>query len=126
MAFEFFFGFEFEEVEPGLMVQCMMNLVQNSVYALTEQASPQIWLTASRDEDGISISVRDNGVGFPPALLSSVFEPLVTSRPKGTGLGLALVRSVIARHGGEAIARNAAEGGAIVSFTLPTKLSEDA
>jgi len=114
------------EVEPGLIVQCMMNLVQNSVYALNDTREPQIWLTAVRGTSGIFISVRDNGEGFPPGLLPTVFEPLVTSRPKGTGLGLALVRSVVARHGGEAIATNPPGGGAVVSFTLPTKLSEDA
>ncbi len=113
------------EVEPGLIVQCMMNLVQNSVYALSDTEVPKIWLRAARQPNGIFISVRDNGHGFPKDLLSSVFEPLVTSRPKGTGLGLALVRSVVARHGGEAIASNPPEGGALVSFTLPTKLSED-
>ncbi len=113
------------EVEPGLIVQCMMNLVQNSVYALIDATEPQIWLTATREPSGISISVRDNGGGFPPGLLTSAFEPLVTTRPKGTGLGLALVRSVVARHGGQAVATNPPEGGALVSFTLPTKLSED-
>lgn len=113
------------EVEPGLIVQCMMNLVQNSVYGIIDAEAPQIWLKAAREPDGIFISVRDNGLGFPSDLLASVFEPLVTSRPKGTGLGLALVRSVVARHGGEAIAANPPEGGALVSFTLPTKLAED-
>ena len=74
---------------------------------------------------GVFIAVCDDGPGFPPDLLEQVFEPLVTTRPKGTGLGLALVRSVVTRHGGEAVAANDERGGAIVSFVLPKKFSPE-
>jgi signal transduction histidine kinase len=67
------------------------------------------------------IEVVDDGPGFPPEILPEVFEPLVTTRAKGTGLGLALVESVARRHGGTATAANGDAGGAIVSLRLPRR-----
>ena len=113
------------EVEPGLMVQCIMNLVQNSAIALATHPDPRITISAAAVDAGVYVAVQDNGPGFPPDIMDTVFEPLVTTRPKGTGLGLALVRSVVARHGGSVTAENPKGGGARVHFVLPVKFSEE-
>jgi two-component system sensor histidine kinase MprB len=72
---------------------------------------------------GTSISVRDHGPGIPPEDLGRIFERSYRSPARsqvpGTGLGLAIVADVVRRHGGTTFARNLAEGGAEVGFTLP-------
>jgi signal transduction histidine kinase len=66
--------------------------------------------------------VSDAGPGFDPDTLPLIFEPLVTTKASGTGLGLALVKSVVERHGGHVSADNRAAGGAEVRLFLPNAL----
>ena len=63
--------------------------------------------------------VRDDGPGVPPELRDKIFTPFFTTREKGTGLGLAFVREIVADHGGEVTLRDAPGGGSIFSFDLP-------
>lgn len=104
--------------DRGLLRQALVNLVGNAVMALGGRDG-LVRLVARSDDDHVVVSVLDDGPGFPEEILPEVFEPLVTTRPKGTGLGLALVESVARRHGGVATARNRPEGGAQVTMNLP-------
>jgi nitrogen fixation/metabolism regulation signal transduction histidine kinase len=71
-------------------------------------------------EDGtVRLNIRDNGTGFPEALLPRVFEPYVTTKAKGTGLGLAIVKKIIEEHGGRLAIENLKPRGACVCVTLP-------
>jgi signal transduction histidine kinase len=63
--------------------------------------------------------VLDDGPGFDASVLGIAFEPLVTTRSSGVGLGLALVRSIVLRHHGRAEASNRPDGGARVDLLLP-------
>jgi signal transduction histidine kinase len=65
-------------------------------------ASPvgRVVVTVARDQGTVLIGVEDTGTGIDPAIASRLFEPLVTTRPKGIGLGLALVKRIVERHGG--------------------------
>jgi signal transduction histidine kinase len=78
-------------------------------------------MTARGEGDRAILTVRDDGPGFDPRVLAHAFEPLVTTRSKGTGLGLALVRGVVERHGGEANADNPSGGGARVTLVFPAE-----
>jgi signal transduction histidine kinase len=102
----------------GLLRQALVNLVGNAFNALASSGG-LVHIVAQSDEDHAVIEVLDDGPGFAQEILFEVFEPLVTTRPKGTGLGLALVQSVARRHGGTAAAANRAEGGACVWLRLP-------
>jgi signal transduction histidine kinase len=106
------------EADPGLLQRALVNVVQNAVGAL-EGRDGTITMTARAEPERVVMSVSDNGPGFDPAVLSHVFEPLVTTRTKGTGLGLALVKGVLERHGGEALADNVEGGGARVTLVFP-------
>jgi signal transduction histidine kinase len=78
-------------------------------------------LTLSRLEDGVRLEVADSGPGVPEALLPTIFEPWVTTKPygRGTGLGLAIARGVIEAHGGTIGVSNRADGGAVFTVDLP-------
>lgn len=113
-------GVEVLHIEAGLVRQALVNIVSNAVTALEEAGGTiTISVTAAAPEGGVVVTVTDDGPGFPPEVLPKVFDPLVTTRVKGTGLGLALARSVVERHGGQAVAVNTEQGGAQVELHLP-------
>lgn len=107
------------EADSSLLEQVVINLVLNSIGALSGRPGQIIARATRHDERFLALSVRDDGPGFDPEILTQVFEPLVTTRASGVGLGLALVKSVVDRHRGIATAENAPEGGAIVRILLP-------
>jgi nitrogen fixation/metabolism regulation signal transduction histidine kinase len=81
--------------------------------------APEIWLRSHRSPDGITWCVEDNGPGFPDSLGNRLFEPYATTKPKGTGLGLASVKKIVEEHHGSIEVRNLDSGGASVCITLP-------
>ena len=99
-----------------MMVQVVLNLVKNAAEAITEGHGHNGEITLStayrhgmrlavpgqvqRRELPLIVTVRDNGPGIADDMLSHLFEPFVTSRPSGNGLGLALVAKIVGDHGG--------------------------
>lgn len=107
------------DADSSLLEQVVVNLVSNSIAAFRGRPG-RITARATRHDDRFAaLLVIDDGPGFDPELLPRAFEPLVTSRASGVGLGLALVRSVAERHRGMVAAENAPGGGAIVRVLLP-------
>jgi len=96
--------------------QLVHNLLQNAEQAVAEVSRPQIVVRTSEDEDGVVLSVRDNGSGFPEQMMARVFEPYVTSKAKGTGLGLAIVKKIVEEHDGSIAISNPESGGALVEI----------
>lgn len=93
------------------------NLVQNALQAAGETA--RVELGAARTEAGeLWLTVTDNGPGVDDALRERIFEPFFTTRRQGTGLGLAVVRSVAAAHGGSVSVENHARDGEGATFLL--------
>ncbi len=86
-------------VHPGLATRLLHALYENSIAASLPRA-PQIVTRALVDGDWTILQVEDDGPGVAPALAARIFEPLVTGRNGGTGLGLALARRIAAAHGG--------------------------
>ena len=108
-------------VDAALIKQALVNLLINSVQA-ERTGNGQIRVEASVIGGDVILAVSDAGPGFEPDTLSVIFEPLVTTKTTGTGLGLALVKSVLERHGGHVSANNRAAGGAEVKLYLPNAL----
>lgn len=111
--------------------QVVHNLLQNAQDAVSERGTggtPQIDVTTEevhyQDADGsersaVRLSITDNGPGFAPKILARAFEPYVTSKPRGTGLGLAMVKKIVEEHGGRIDIQNRADGhGAKVAILL--------
>ena len=104
--------------DDGLLSLALNNLVRNAVAMVSERPG-RIDIAVISDGQWCEIKVADNGPGFTDETLKAAFEPLVSSRADGIGLGLALVRRVCERHGGEAQVYNRAEGGAVVIMRIP-------
>ena len=100
--------------------QILHNLIKNAIEAQSGKRA-RVWLTVSLEpaRDALRLSVRDAGPGFDSAVLARVFEPYVTTKHKGTGLGLALVRKLAEEQGGSVTLSNLEAGGAEVVVRLP-------
>jgi len=119
------------DVEPGLprmaadriaTEQALLNLVRNGIEALTEaQPSPRtITIRGFRRDSGlVAISVADTGGGIPSTHLERIFEPFFTTREQGTGMGLAIVRSIVESQGGSIAVQGGSGTGAVFEFTVP-------
>jgi two-component system, LuxR family, sensor kinase FixL len=101
--------------------QVLLNLILNSCEAMDSTAPPdrRLFLIVGSDtRNNVQLSIRDCGPGIPPALIDRLFEPFVTSKPEGLGLGLSISRTIVAAHGGRMWAENNAGGGATVHCLL--------
>ena len=107
------------QADRGLLRRALVNLIANAVRALGPAGGTITLRGASEGPDEACLSVLDDGPGFDASVLRIAFEPLVTTRSSGVGLGLALVRSIVLRHRGRAEASNRPEGGARVDLLLP-------
>lgn len=102
--------------------QVLMNLMANSIDAMKGvDGTRELVLTAERDgSDQLLVSVCDTGVGLPPDA-SQIFSAFFTTKPHGTGMGLAISRTIIESHGGRLWASANSGRGATFCFTLPIK-----
>jgi two-component system sensor kinase FixL len=100
--------------------QVMLNLIRNSVEALSSADRREL-IIGSHEANGhmVSVVVADTGPGLDEAVAKQLFQPFVTTKPKGMGLGLSISRSIIDAHGGRLWATPARDGGVVFEFTLP-------
>jgi signal transduction histidine kinase len=101
------------------LVRVFNNLVKNATQAIPEDASGIIEVHLSRNNDYFHISITDNGIGIPVNLRDRIFKPNFTTKSTGTGLGLAMVKSIIEQHGGQIWFDSEPGKGTIFTFTLP-------
>ena len=103
--------------------QVILNLMLNAFSAMSETgldgARRLVVRTNSTDESNVRIEVQDSGTGIAAEQLESIFDPFITSKPEGLGMGLSICRSIIERHGGTISAANNPGRGATFSITLP-------
>jgi nitrogen fixation/metabolism regulation signal transduction histidine kinase len=105
--------------------QVIHNLVQNAQDALesgdasTDGIRPAIEVRTELAGDRVRLAVSDNGGGFPEELMARIFEPYVTTKPRGMGLGLAMVKKIVDEHHGSVAIENRPSHGASVSVLLP-------
>ena len=109
--------------DEGLLRQALLNLARNAAEACGSANGGRVILHGDVARNGDAgfqrITISDNGPGIPGAALPNLFLPFFTTKPQGTGLGLAVVQKIVVQHGGQVEARNRAEGGAAFIVTLP-------
>ena len=120
------------EIEKGLpniaanrtgIEQVMLNLLRNAVDAISIGDSPTRIINIRafrRNAHSVAIAVSDSGKGIDPNDIDRIFEPLFTTKEKGTGMGLSIVRSIVKSHGGEIHVDQGRESGATFEFTVPS------
>ena len=102
------------------MRQVLHNIFKNAAEAAEEADMPEVRVKSEAGRDGqIVLTVCDNGKGFGKEMLHNAFEPYVTDKPAGTGLGLPVVKKIIEEHGGRISLSNQDAGGACVRIILP-------
>jgi two-component system, LuxR family, sensor kinase FixL len=105
-----------------LIEQVVLNLVRNAAEAMedTDQQKRRLVVRTFRNADGwAGVAVSDSGRGLPADYIERLFEPYFTTKPDGTGMGLAICRSTVMAHGGRIWADNNPGGGATFQFVLP-------
>ncbi len=105
--------------------QVIHNLLHNAHDALKNVANPQIVLRTENIKNNIKMSVLDNGSGFPEHIVSRAFEPYTTSKDKGTGLGLPIVKKIVEEHGGSISIEPRDTGGTCISIIFPLLVVEE-
>jgi len=106
--------------------QVIHNLLHNAHDALKNAAHPQIVLrTENYNQNSVKLSVLDNGSGFPEHMVARVFEPYMTTKDKGTGLGLPIVKKIVEEHGGSIMIENRVTGGTCISIIFPLLAEEE-
>jgi signal transduction histidine kinase len=126
------------EVDPGQMRQVLLNLLLNALDAssgghrvtvqMSQLASSNATddATVSRGEpQWIVVEVVDEGSGLPTAMGDRIFEPFVSTKEEGAGLGLPICKRIVEDHGGEITAGNRLEGGAVFTVKLPVSASAE-
>ena len=106
------------------MRQVLHNIFKNAAEAAEEAAQPQVHIHTDNTDGKITLTVTNNGKSFSKDMLANAFEPYVTDKPTGTGLGLPVVKKIVEEHGGRIALSNPAEGGASVKITLPALVEE--
>jgi signal transduction histidine kinase len=111
------------EADRDRIKQVLLNLVLNAIQAMPGGGA--LTLGARASSGALVVEVQDTGSGIAPGVLPRLFEPYVTTKAKGLGLGLAIARRIVEAHGGTIEAANRPEGGSRFGVTLPLAASEE-
>lgn len=99
--------------------QVLINLMRNAVEAMATVGRRELTIRADRVGEMVEIRVADTGPGLPEPVRARLFQPFVTTKPDGMGVGLSVCRAIVEAHGGELHGEDAAGGGTVFRFTVP-------
>jgi signal transduction histidine kinase len=105
------------QADPGLLYQAFLNILMNAMQAMPEGGS--IFVEVSARGNALTTIFVDDGPGIPDETLKKIWEPFFTTKDKGSGLGLSIVKKIIEGHGGAVAIENGQEKGAQVTVSLP-------
>src|SRR4029079_3802259 len=102
------------------------NLMRNAVEAMQDSGKRELVLAAApADHDMVRITVADTGPGISPEVASQLFQPFITTKQHGMGVGLSICRTIVESHGGQIWAEPTSSGGTVSHFTLRGVRKED-
>jgi two-component system, LuxR family, sensor kinase FixL len=99
--------------------QVALNLIRNGIEAMETASRRELTIGVTRQNDFAFFAVADTGSGIAPEIAKHLFQPFVTSKASGMGVGLSICRTIIESHGGRITARPNSGGGTVFEFTLP-------
>jgi two-component system sensor kinase FixL len=106
--------------------QVLLNLMRNAIEAMQESAKRELVLSsAPAADDMVTISVADSGSGIAPEMASQLFQPFMTTKRQGMGVGLSISRTIVEAHGGQIWADPNPAGGTVFCFTLRAVTKEE-
>jgi len=107
--------------------QVALNLIRNAIEAMADSPVKELTISVSALADDMAqVAIADTGPGLAPDMVDRLFQPFVSSKPTGLGVGLSICRTIIDAHGGTLAATGNDRGGATFTFTLPFATSEPA
>ena len=106
------------KLDRDAISRVLINLIKNSIESKKKKTKLNILIKSEilNDENIVRLTIVDNGIGFPVDILDQVFEPYITTKSKGGGLGLAIVQNIIEQHDGQIYASNLEPHGARVTI----------
>jgi nitrogen fixation/metabolism regulation signal transduction histidine kinase len=107
--------------DAGRLRQMFHNLIKNALEATDQQSEPKLRICTRCDGQNLQLFFSDNGVGIPEDLRLWIFEPYATNKPKGTGLGMAIVKRILDEHNASISIGNNEPQGAKISILFPLK-----
>jgi two-component system, LuxR family, sensor kinase FixL len=121
------FSIKFEDGVPDIRIladkieiqQVLTNLLRNAAEAVADREHPSIVVRAEVRDGMVRVSVSDNGPGLPDQVQAKLFQPFVTTKKTGMGVGLSISHSIITDHGGRLRAEPSPDGGATFVIALP-------
>ncbi|MGA2353741.1 MAG: ATP-binding protein [Terriglobales bacterium] len=119
-------GLPLVPLDESLCEQAFLNLVQNAYEAMEEHGGAlrvDVQLATKDGRDGVELRLADTGPGVPEELREEIFNPFVTTKKTGVGLGLSIVSKIVDGHGGSIHVENAPEGGAMFTLFFPLEES---
>jgi PAS domain S-box-containing protein len=114
------------KADPRALQQVLLNIFTNAADAVSVGRRPKITTTITRSGGAVHVRVQDNGRGIPPEKMKDIFKPFYTTKPHGTGLGLVIVKKMLARMNGTIGIESTVDAGTVVDIVIPGGTDEGA
>ena len=126
VAFDFDPVVDFVLADKIQVQQVILNLMRNAIEAMEDSPRQDLRIsTAAQPDAMVEIQVADSGPGIAPEIADHLFQPFVTSKPQGMGVGLSISRTIVEAHGGRLWAESNPDGGTIFRLTLKALSREE-
>jgi len=110
---------EWMHADPRALQQVLLNILTNASDAVSGRENPKVSIDVERLDGMVRIQVKDNGCGIPEGKLTDIFKPFYTTKAHGTGLGLVIVKKMLARMNGTISIESRKDAGTVVDIAIP-------